>query len=257
MAGLVTFVVLGWLALGSVAERTALYPAPPAGDGERELAASGGTRLWLDAAGAKIEAWLLPPTGGGDGPHPLLLFTHGNGELIDHWAGAFDEARADGFAVLLVEYPGYGRSGGAPSEATVRETVLAAYDAAAADPSVDPKRIVAWGRSLGGGAAGILSRERPLAGLVLESTFTNVPDVAARLGVPTSMLDDRYDTLDAVARYEGPVLILHGEKDKLIPVSHAHRLHEAAKGSRLVVLDCGHNDCAVEWDAVRGGLGAR
>ncbi len=56
VAGLVGFVVLGWFVLGSVAERTALYPAPPAGDGDRELAASGGKRLWLDVAGAKVEA---------------------------------------------------------------------------------------------------------------------------------------------------------------------------------------------------------
>ena len=239
------------------APRMVLYPAPKAGDGEAVLRAAGGSRVWLDVGGAKVESWRLPPLAGGVGAAPLLLFAHGNAERIDDWATAFDEPRREGFAVLLVEYPGYGRSGGSPSEDSIRDTLRAAYDAAAADPTVDPARIVAWGRSLGGGAAAGLSRERPLAALVLESTFTSVPDVAARMGMPTSFLRDRFDNLGAVAAFAGPILVLHGARDELVPVSHARRLHAAAARGTLETLPCGHNDCPWPWEKVRAFLAAQ
>ena len=71
--------------------------------------------MWLEAGGGRTEAWLLPARRGA-GAGPLLIFAHGNGELIDHWVDAFGPARARGASALLVEYPGYGRSEGAPSK---------------------------------------------------------------------------------------------------------------------------------------------
>ena len=245
-----------WWALAFVAQRALIFPRsaiPP--HAAADLGRLGGETLWLEAGGRRSEAWLLPARGGG-APGPLLLYAHGNGELIDHWADAFEPARARGVSALLVEYPGYGRSEGSPSEASIRETLVAAFDWAAAQDGIDARRIVGWGRSLGGGAVCALARERPLAALVLESTFTSVRSMAARFGVPGFLVRDPFDNLSLVRGFERPLLLLHGEHDEVVAVDHARSLHAAARGAELQLLPCGHNDCARPWDAVLGFLAA-
>ena len=88
------------------------------------------------------------------------MFAHGNAELIDYWPEEFDEPRRWGAGVLLVEYPGYGRSDGAPSQDSITESMLAAYDWARQHADVDASRIIPYGRSLGGGAAAIARTRR-------------------------------------------------------------------------------------------------
>ena len=124
-----------------------------------------------------------------------------------------------------------------------------AADPAAALPGVARARILGWGRPLGGGAVCALARERPLAALVLESTFTSMRAMAKELfGVPAFLVGDRFDNLDVVRGFAGPILQFHGEHDASIPLAHAHALHAAAARSELHVLPCGHNDCALPWD---------
>jgi pimeloyl-ACP methyl ester carboxylesterase len=188
------------------------------------------------------------------GPAPLLIYTHGNGELIDFWAGEFAPIRAAGIHVLLVEYPGYGRSRGRPSEASITGTLLAAYDRMAHDPRVDATRIVGHGRSLGGGAIAQLAARRPLAALILESTFTSLADIIRGFGIPDWLIANDFDSRAALAGFTHPLLLMHGERDVNIPVAHAHALHKAISGSTLQLLDCGHNDCPRQWDLVLGFL---
>ncbi len=116
-------------------------------------------------------------------------------------------------------------------------------------------RIVAYGRSLGGGAACALAREREVAALILESAFTSVSAIAQRLGVPRPLVRDRYDNLTTVASLDIPVLVVHGERDTIIPVSHGEELARAA-GVELVRLPCGHNDCPRPWGEIREFLRA-
>jgi fermentation-respiration switch protein FrsA (DUF1100 family) len=238
-----------WWALAFVAQRAVLFPRGALPAAPADPARAGAEPLWLEAGGRRTEAWWLPGRGPA-GPGPLLLHAHGNGELIDHWLDAFEPARARGVSVLLVEYPGYGRSEGAPSERSIRETLVAAYDRAAARRDVDPRRIVGWGRSLGGGAVCALARERALAALVLESTFTSVRSLAARFGVPGFLVRDPFDNVSLVRGFGRPLLLLHGERDGIIAVDHARSLHAAAPGSVLRVLPCGHNDCSPPWSDV-------
>ncbi len=213
----------------------------------------GGERVWLNAGGARTEAWLLPAADGGLAG-PLLLYAHGNGELIDHWVDAFEPARALGVSALLVEYPGYGRSAGAPSERSIRTAMNAAYDYAVRQRGFAPERIVGWGRSLGGGAVCALARERPLAALVLESTFTSITSMAQRMGLPALLapllVRDHFDNLGVLQRFTGPVLLLHGERDEMIPPAEAEALRGASAGVELHWLPCGHNDCARPWPTV-------
>src|SRR3954465_13505472 len=117
VAGVVVFAVVagGFIATWAV-QRFVTFPSPPRGSANPAMRASVGGRLvWLDADGARVEALVLPARGTAAG---LIIYAHGNGELIDMRAADFGVPRDSGYAVLQVEYPGYGRSGGSPSEAS-------------------------------------------------------------------------------------------------------------------------------------------
>jgi pimeloyl-ACP methyl ester carboxylesterase len=199
-------------------------------------------------AGGEAYALFLPSPA--RGPAALILFMHGNGELADYWIDGFDQAREWGFGVLLVEYPGYGRASGSPSEKSISGATRALYDWAAQDPRVDAKRIVAWGRSLGGGAAAQLAVDRPVAALILESAFTSVSDFAARFMAPAFLILDRFDSRTALASYRGPLLVMHGRLDTIVPVGHGRELASIVPGAQFRELPCGHNDCQRDWKTI-------
>ncbi|MDY6952247.1 MAG: alpha/beta hydrolase [Thermodesulfobacteriota bacterium] len=205
-------------------------------------------RILLKTSYGKVEAWFLPATTNpGGGPTPAVIFAHGNGELIDFWPHEFGPATALGLGVLLVEYPGYGRSEGSPSQRSITEAFVAAYDTLAAREDVDRSRIVLLGRSLGGGAVCCLAARRPSAGLMLLSTFTSVRACASQFLVPRFLVLDPFDNLAVVGSYAGPVLVMHGKRDTLIPYRHGVALLEAAKDGTMLSYDCQHNDCPPNW----------
>jgi len=252
-------VIAGFLLLNFAAmyflQPTFTFPRPPpAAARPQALQEARGEALWSEVDGQRVEAWLLP--GDAAGAAPLMIYAHGNGELIDLWADEFAPLRAAGIHVLLVEYPGYGRSGGTPSESSVTAALLAAYDRVAADPRIDARRIVGYGRSLGGGAIAQLAARRPLAALVLESTFTSLRDVVRRYFIPDVLVRNRFDTRGVLAKFRGPVLLLHGQFDEVIPVAHAQALKAASPAAELHVLPCGHNNCPPQWELVLSFLTA-
>jgi pimeloyl-ACP methyl ester carboxylesterase len=253
----VLVVYLGWAGLLWFGQRSVLYPGAtrrtaPAGPPPME----GLERLWLDTSVGKVEAWRLAPAGDSPGPKPAVVYFHGNGELIDDWPRMTGGLRERGFHVLLVEYPGYGRSEGKPGQGPITEAALAAWDSLVARDDVDPRRIVAYGRSLGGGAACRLAAERPVAALALTSAFTSVRDFARGYLLPGFLVKDPFDNVAVVREFDGPVLVTHGRLDATIPHRHGRRLAAAAKHGRLVSLDCAHNDCPPDfeahWDDVAG-----
>ena len=231
------------------------FPRPPLSTQRPgALATEGGESLWLDADGQRVESWFLP--GDSSVPAPVLIHAHGNGELIDFWADAFPLLRAAGIHVMLVEYPGYGRSSGEPSEASLTSALVTAYDKVVADPRVDAQRVIGYGRSLGGGAIAQLVARRPMAALILESSFTSLTDIVRRYYVPNWLVRNHFDTRAVLATYRGPVLIIHGTTDGIIPVAHARALGAAAAGATLHLLPCGHNDCPPQWEVVLSFLAA-
>jgi fermentation-respiration switch protein FrsA (DUF1100 family) len=225
-------------------QRLVLFPAPPVSRAGPDPG-SGIEPIWLDAEGARSEAWFLPAAG--SAAAPVILFAHGNAELIDDWPAEFEPVRAWGVSVLLVEYPGYGRSPGKPSQRAITRAFAAAHDWASRQARIDSQRIIGYGRSVGGGAVCALAGERALAALVLESSFASVRQHARSFGMPGFLVRDPFDNLACVRAFRGPILLLHGERDRLIPVRNARMLHAAAPGSELHLLPCGHNDCPRPW----------
>jgi pimeloyl-ACP methyl ester carboxylesterase len=211
-------------------------------------APAGVTQLWLTASFGRVEAWFVPASAVGTAP--TVVFAHGNGELIEDWREAMDELARAGVNALLVEFPGYGYSEGRPTRATIRETFGLAYDWLASQERVDLARIVAYGRSIGGGAASDLARDRPVGALVLQSTFVSTMRMAREILAPGFLVRDRWDNARGVYEFGGPVLVMHGRADEVIAFSHAEAVVRARPGLAVTEIPCGHNDCLDAWPAI-------
>ena len=251
IVGIVVVALSSWVAATWVLQRAALFPRPPAAS--VSPAANRADVEIISLGPDEVEAWYLPARNV-EAPAPALVFTHGNGELIDYWLDPFSGVPDWGVGVLLVEYPGYGRSGGRPSERTIGRVMAEAYDQLAARPEVDAGRIIAWGRSLGGAAACSLADQRDVAALILESTFTGVRPLARRFGLIGPLVRDPFENLPILEEFTRAVLVLHGEHDPIVPVAHGRALAQAAAAAELHVLPCGHNDCPHQWPLIRSWL---
>lgn len=172
-----------------------------------------------------------------------LLFSHGNAEDLGDDLLFLQVVRDAGFSVLAYDYQGYGTSEGRSSEAHVYEDEEAAYQYLTHQLATPPDRIIAWGRSLGGAAAVDLAARRPLAGLILESSFVSAFRVLTRLPL---LPIDKFRTLDKISAVRCPVLVIHGEADRVIPFWHGQKLFSAAPGPKrsLWVPGADHNDVA-------------
>lgn len=248
---LLAFVYVCYALLVFAMQRTIIYPGRViAVDDTPPVPSPDGQVIWLETAAGKVESWLIPAQGLAKGAQaPLLLFFHGNGEVIDFLPGQVNSLSRLGIHVLLVEYPGYGRSGGTPSESSITAAAVAAYDALVSRPDIDPSRIIAFGRSIGGGPATALSMKRPLAALVLQSSFTSLRPFARQFLVPGFLVRDAFDNLPAVRNFSGPMLIAHGRRDDIIPFPHGLALAKAGRNVRFIEFDCAHNDCPPDLDA--------
>lgn len=188
-----------WLALLYFQQRAMLFPGAGMEPAARLGPPNGAETVWFEVDDARVEAWLLPATSlPEEGNAPAIIFAHGNAEFIDELADDFDALRDAGLHVLLVEYPGYGRSAGSPTQANMTAVFTEAYDWLAARPDVKAERIIGMGRSLGGGAITALSRQRELAAIVLQSTFTSVPAMARSFAVPAWLVRDPFDNESAL-----------------------------------------------------------
>jgi len=245
------FLYLAYCCLLFLFQRQILFPryqiAAPSATAEKIV---GLEKIWLDTSCGKVEAWFLSPAQDhGAEPAPVVIFAHGNAELIDFWPQELKRFTSFGIGVLLVEYPGYGRSKGSPSQSNTTETFVAAYDALVKRKDVDSARIVLFGRSLGGGVVCALAAERPSAALILLSSFISVRACASSFLAPGFLVLDPFDNLRVVRSYSGPVLVIHGRNDNLIAYKHGVALCRAAQHGEMLTYECSHNDCPPSWDA--------
>ena len=254
----ILLLLLAWL----FQERLA-FPAPrarlpdPKGvgvdNGERvELVSGDGTRLvgWYlkpvegDGTSTNLHNLHQPPPP----PQPAsgLLWFYGNGENVAAIWPIVREFQPPSTAVLVLDYPGYGDSGGRATEAALYAAADVAYGALASRPEVDPRRIYVYGRSLGSAVASYTAAHHPVAGLILESPLTNAADMARyhyRL-LPRFLLRLSLDNVANVRLVHCPILLFHGDADRLVPTAMGKAVAAAAAGPVQVVLihGAGHND---------------
>lgn len=190
---------------------------------------------------AQVEAWWIPVAGA----QTTVLYFHGSDGNLTHELPVLRYLRALGLGVLAVEYPGYADAG-KPSEKGCYAAARAAWNHVVDGRGIEPRSLVLFGMSLGGAVAVRLAAERQCGGLVVQGTFTSVPDLAAgrypylpvRLFVRTQM-----NSLEHIRRVDAPLVVVHSEDDEHIPVDHARRLVAAAAGPRhLVVVRGAHRD---------------
>lgn len=194
----------------------------------------------------KIHAWYFPADRAPPPARPLaVMVCHGNAGNISYrldLAALLLEARA---SVLLFDYRGYGSSSGKPGEEATYKDAQAAYGWLRGK-GFATNRIVAYGESLGGGVASELALREPLAGVVLQSTFTSIPDVGAELfpWLPVRWVGTiKYDTRSKLPRIKIPVLIIHSPNDNLIRFQHAQKNFAAANSPKyLCEIGGGHDD---------------
>ena len=192
----------------------------------------------------QVEAWYFPGEGASaDRPAPTVVFLHGNGEVIDFWAAEMLWFSRRGFNVLLPEYRGYGRSDGSPSQDRIAGDLHRWVDQLVERPEVDAQRLIYIGHSIGGGVNAQLMAYRPPAATILQSTFVSLAQAAHDLvSVPTWLIRDPLPVRDILEDFDGPALILHGEDDKVVSITHAQANARAAKSPTLVQFPgIGHN----------------
>ena len=177
--------------------------------------------------GARLHGWYVP----GDSQVTWLWF-HGNAGNISHRLEDLMLLRTNlGVNVFLFDYRGYGLSEGQVSEEGTYRDATGALDYVLSRQDVDPQKIVYFGRSLGAAVAVWLAAEHPPYGLVLESPFTSVKDMAQKAfpRLPLHLLvRTKYDSLSKIGSLSSPLLILHGDEDEIVPFTQGQRLYDAA-----------------------------
>lgn len=213
------------------------YPA-----GEWQPAGFPWEDAWFQAAdGTRLHGWYVPCRGA----RATVLFCHGNAGNVTHRADMLEMMhRRVGASVLVFDYRGYGRSEGKPNEAGILADARAARAWLAAREKIAEREIVLMGESIGGAVAVDLAARDGARGLVLESTFDSLPEVAAYhyswLPVRWAM-HTRLDSVAKIGSYYGPLLQAHGDADTIVPLPHARRLFDAANQPKHFLLLSGHD----------------
>jgi fermentation-respiration switch protein FrsA (DUF1100 family) len=233
LKSLLIFLATGYLAIVAlmyVAQRSLMYfpetfRVAPAEAGFLEAEEV----LLKTADGERVIVWHVPPREG----RPVVLYFHGNGGALRYRVDRFKVLIEPGNGLLALSYRGYGGSTGRPTETGLINDAAAAY--AFARERYPAERIVLWGESLGSGVAVAIAAEHPVARLVLEAPFLSAADIAARAYpfVPVRwLMKDQFRSDLRIATVTAPALIVHGDRDAVVPIASGQQLYRLIKGPK-------------------------
>jgi fermentation-respiration switch protein FrsA (DUF1100 family) len=205
------------------------------------------------ADGEKLSGWWIPA----DDPRGTVLFFHGNAGNISHRLDYLMMFHRMRYATLIVDYRGYGKSTGSPSEEGTYKDAEAAWEYLRGARGVRQQDLVIAGESLGGAVASWLAAKVESRAVVLLSTFTSATDLGAQIYwfLPVRLISRiGYDSAENLKRIKAPVFVAHSRDDEVIPFSHCRRLFELAREPKsFVEMRGGHNDGFIfvrpEWSA--------
>lgn len=202
--------------------------------------------------GETLHGWWIPAPGvsretsPGEFGKQTLLFFHGNAGNISGRLENVQQFHQLGLNVLIVDYRGYGRSTGSPSEEGIYHDAAACWTHLTTDRGVSPDDIVVFGRSMGGGAATWVAARHTPGAVILESVFTNVPDIGAHhySFLPVHALaTNQFDNEARISEVDAPILFIHSRDDRVVPFKLGRRVYEAAtEPKEFLEIQGGHND---------------
>lgn len=214
-------------------EKLVFAPAPPP---QRDPSSLGFSFQNLELAtddGARVHAWWIPSQDarGETKMRGAVLVCHGNAGNIERRLGLAEVFARHGFGVLLFDYRGYGKSRGRPTEAGAYADAERAHAFLVREAGFTAREVVIFGESLGGAVGIELALRRPSAGLVVENTFTSIPDIGAQRypWIPVRWLARvRFDSAAKMQRLQVPLLVVHSPDDEVVPIAHGKLLFERA-----------------------------
>jgi fermentation-respiration switch protein FrsA (DUF1100 family) len=186
---------------------------------------------FMTSDGVKLHSWqCVPMHSEGMTDDMVILWFHGNAGNLSHRADLMLRLAKTPARIFIVGYRGYGKSEGKPSEEGLYRDARAAWDYLVKELNVPPKRIVIFGISLGGAVAVNLASEVKPAGLIVQSSFTSIPDMASHHYpfVPKALVRTKMDSLSKIQGVKAPMLFIHSEADSVAPYKFGRRLYEAA-----------------------------
>ena len=230
----------GLLALMYFAQRALMYFPETFRTAPADAGFAVAEEVTLDTAdGERVIVWHVPPRG----DKPVIVYFHGNGASLRYRVDRFRALTADGSGLVALSYRGYGGSSGSPSEAGLIADAHAAYDYAAA--RYQPARIVLYGESLGSAVAIAIAAEKSVGRVILESPFTSATDIGASVYwfVPVRwLIKDPFYSDRRIGKVRVPILMLHGERDNVVPIRFGERLFVLAnEPKRLVRFAAGNH----------------
>lgn len=234
--------VFAYACLHFFANRAIYYPSKyPAGFWELQRSLGPAKDVWIETRdGVRLNAWWVPR----EGALGVTLYLHGNAGNVTDRVPHIREIVAAGSSILVLDYRGYGKSGGRPSEKGLYMDSEAAF-AHLLGMGYRGDQIIVHGESLGTAVAVNLASRQSCAGVILEAPFTSASDVAGTvLPVLGPLLVRSYNSVSKIHAVLAPKLFLEGDRDEVIPPRLAHALYEAARGPKefWVVESAGHND---------------
>jgi uncharacterized protein len=238
IARMLVFAYLAVLALARIFEsHLVFFPNEPGRlDGDWHPQGLPIEDVWLRASdGVKLHAWWIPAA---NAKFTFLAF-HGNAGNITHRADLYRFLHDTPANVLAVEYRGYGRSEGSPSEAGLYRDSDAAYEYLVQTKRIAPRTIISFGQSLGSAVAAHLAANAEVGGVVLEAPFPSLRAMAGRVfwflpGIELTVLT-QFQTIKFIARVNSPVLVVHCTQDPVIPPELEERVYDAAKAPKFIL----------------------
>ena len=186
--------------------------------------------LWLDSDdGTRVHAYFFSPSKDLNTQTPVVLYCHGNAGNISHRLIKLNHFAQEGIPILIMDYRGFGFTEGSPHEQGTYKDAAAGMQWLL-DQGWKSQHVIAHGTSLGGGIASWIHDEHKSGALVLESTFTSIPGVSKMLYpyLPSFIIKTQYPTLERVKKNTAPLLVIHGDRDNIIPFSMGEELYESS-----------------------------
>ncbi len=241
---LVALVAGFWLMLRWFEHSQVYHPTRPFVADADELGRPHEEATFVAADGTSLHGWFFPAHTNSTRSHLAIIYCHGNGGNISHRLNTCEALLATGVSVLIFDYRGYGRSSGKPDEEGTYMDAEAAH-AWLMKKGFPETNLIAYGESLGGGVATELAGRRKTGGLILQSTFTSIPDIGAELfpWLPVRWLSRiHYATQGKLPSLKVPLLVMHSRDDGLIPFTHAEtNFASANEPKRFCEIKGNHN----------------